>query len=217
MVSLQFLTVFSFVSIFHFSRANYDASGRTNVAMYWVCGVLGLLSFKDGSQGQGPNQQRLLHYCQQSTVDIITLAFVYVFPAQGNGFPGTNFGNQCYGPPYVYAGPGKDPALNELQSECPLLTADIPVCQSTYGKKLILSLGGGTHTYNLTGSAHGDAFADFLWGAFGPQTKEWLKHGLPRPFDGPNNQSVEVDGFDFDIEIPSAGMCNILKSLNSAN
>ena len=170
-----------------------------------------------GSQGQGPNQQRLLHYCQQSTVDIITLAFVYVFPAQGNGFPGTNFGNQCYGPPYVYAGPGKDPALNELQSECPLLTADIPVCQSTYGKKLILSLGGGTHTYNLTGSAHGDAFADFLWGAFGPQTKEWLKHGLPRPFDGPNNQSVEVDGFDFDIEIPSAGMCNILKSLNSAN
>jgi hypothetical protein len=59
------------------------------------------------------------------------------------------------------------------------------------------------------------AFADFLWGAFGLQTKEWLAQGLPRPFDGPNNQSVEVDGFDFDIEFPSSGMCRPLTRYNS--
>jgi chitinase len=110
----------------------------------------------------------------------------------------------------VYAGPGNDPALNELQSECPNLVADIPVCQSQYKKKIILSLGGGLETYGLTGAANGTAFADFIWGAFGPQTKQWLARGLPRPFDGPNNQSVEVDGFDFDIEFPSTGRCRPL-------
>jgi len=119
-----------------------------------------------------------------------------VFPAQGNGFPGTNFGNQCWGPPYVYTGPGPNPTLNKLQSQCPQLTADVPLCQSTYGKKIILSLGGGLNTYQLT------------WGAFGPQTPAWLASGKPRPFDGPGNASVEVDGFDFDIEFPSIGELN---------
>lgn len=138
-------------------------------------------------------------------MDIIPLAFVDIFPEQGNGFPGTNFGNQCWGGSYVYKGPGNDSALNQLQSECPQLVADIPVCQTVYGKKILLSLGGGTTGYQLTGIENGKAFADFLWGAFGPQTQEWLDSGFPRPFDGPNNQSVEVDGFDFDIEVPSAG------------
>jgi chitinase len=83
--------------------------------------------------------------------------------------------------------------------------ADIPVCQKIYGKKIILSLGGGAGGYQLTGAANGEAFAHFIWGAFGPQTQDWLDKGLPRPFDGPHNSSVEVDGFDFDIEIQSPG------------
>jgi chitinase len=91
--------------------------------------------------------------------------------------------------------------LNQLQSEYPQLVEDIPVCQSVYGKKIILSLGGGGGGYQLTGAANGEAFADFIWGAFGPQTQAWLDQGLPHLFDGPNNSSVEVDGFDFDIEI----------------
>jgi hypothetical protein len=33
----------------------------------------------------------------------------------------------------------------------------------------------------------------------------WVTDGLPRPFDAPDGQAVEVDGFDFDIEIPSPG------------
>ena len=95
--------------------------------------------------------------------------------------------------------------MNQLQSECPNLVADIPVCQSTYSKKIILSLGGSSQTYQLSGASEGVAFADFLWGTFGPQNTTWLKHGQPRPFDGPNGQAVEVDGFDFDIETPSSG------------
>ena len=156
-------------------------------------------------QGQGADQKDLLNFCQQLSVDIIPLAFIDRFPAQGNGWPGTNFGNQCWGGSYVYSGPGNDSALNQLQSECPQLVADIPICQSVYGKKIVLSLGGGRGGYQLTGATDGEAFADFLWGAFGPQTQDWLDQSLPRPFDGPNNSSVEVDGFDFDIEIQSLG------------
>jgi chitinase len=136
---------------------------------------------------------------------VIPIGFVDVFPAQGNGFPGTNFGNQCWGAPYVYPGPGSNPSLNQLQSECPNLAADIPICQSTYSKKIILSLGGASRTYQLTTASEGAAFADFLWGAFGPQTPTWVANKLPRPFDGPSGQAVEVDGFDFDIEIPPTG------------
>ena len=75
---------------------------------------------------------------------MIPLAFVDIFPAQENGYPGTNFGNQCWGGSYAYKGPGNDLALNQLQSECPQPVADIPVCQTGYGKKILLSLGGGT-------------------------------------------------------------------------
>lgn len=85
------------------------------------------------------------------------------------------------------------------------MNIDIPVCQKSYGKKIVLSLGGGTNDYQLTGIADGVAFADFLWGAFGPRTAVWVNAGKPRPFDGPNGEEVQVDGFDMDIEYPATG------------
>ena len=106
----------------------------------------------------------------------------------------------------MYRGPGNDPSKNQLQSSCPQMVADIPVCQKTYGKKILLSLGGGTPTYALNGASNGIAFADFLFGAFGPQKASWINAGKPRPFDGPNRQAVQVDGFDFDIEFKPTGM-----------
>lgn len=90
------------------------------------------------------------------------------------------------------------------------MIADIPVCQKTYGKKILLSLGGGTNTYALSGQNDGVAFADLLWGAFGPQTSGWLSAGKPRPFDGPNKEAVAVDGFDFDIEFRPTGKSLLL-------
>ncbi|KAE9366577.1 carbohydrate-binding module family 18 protein [Stipitochalara longipes BDJ] len=186
------LTVFTtIINIFILSQscqAVYNSNAKSNIALYW---------------GQGAGQQRLSYFCAQSTVDVIPIGFVDVFPAQGNGFPGTNFGNQCWGPPYVYPGPGNDSSLNQLQSECPNMVADIPSCQNNYSKKIILSLGGSSQTYQLPGTSEGAAFADFLWGAFGPRNATWVANGQPRPFDGPNGQAVEVDGFDFDIEILS--------------
>ncbi len=129
-----------------------------------------------------------------------------VFPAQGNGYPGTNFGNKCLGG--VYSAPGSG-GRNSLQSQCPSLTTDIPACQKIWGKKIILSLGGGTNDYQLTGEKDGVAFADFLWGAFGPRTSSWVAAGKPRPFDGPQGEEVQVDGFDMDIEYPTQGASSL--------
>ena len=203
-----FTTILQIFILIQKCQAILNLNAKSNVALYWVCH----LSFfsvliSHFPQGQGSGQQRLSYFCAQSAVDIIPIAFLDVFPAQGNGYPGTNFGNQCWGAPYVYAGPGNNPSLNQLQSQCPNLAADIPVCQTTYSKKIILSLGGSSQTYQLSGAAAGVAFADFLWGAFGPRNATWIADGQPRPFDGPNAESVEVDGFDFDIEIPSPGAC----------
>ncbi|KAL3419827.1 chitin recognition protein [Phlyctema vagabunda] len=210
MFSIQSLRTFGILYLLiSIAEAAYNAAAKTNTVVYY---------------GQGPSQASLSHFCQQSTIDIIVLGFVNVFPAQGNGYPGTNFGNQCWGGTYVYKGPGNDHSKDQLQSSCPQMVADIPVCQATYGKKIILSLGGGTNTYQLTSSANGVAFADFLWGAFGPRTAAWVSSGKPRPFDGSNGKSVEVDGFDFDIELPptdsAAGyiaMINRLRSRFSAS
>jgi chitinase len=131
------------------------------------------------------------------------------YPSQGNGYPGTNFGGSCWGGSYVYSGPGSDPSLNDLQAKCPSLVSAIPDCQTMYGKKILLSLGGfvasGQTAYQLMSAQDGEDLADFLWGAFGPLTANWTAANLPRPFDTEGTVN-EVDGFDFDIEVTTSGM-----------
>ncbi|WDK21615.1 chitin recognition protein [Colletotrichum graminicola] len=160
----------------------FSPTSKNNVVVYY---------------GQGPNQVDLLYHCQQPEIDVIILSFVHLFPAQANGYPGTNFGNRCGD--QVYPGPGNDPSKNQLKLNCPTLNAQIPVCQQQYGKKILLSLGGGVTTYQLTGKAEGELLATYLWKMFGPRDPSWTG---PRPFDN-NGQAVEVDGFDMDIEHPS--------------
>ncbi|EXF82317.1 chitin recognition protein [Colletotrichum fioriniae PJ7] len=166
--------------------AAFDPTSKNNVVVYY---------------GQGPNQGDLINQCQQPEIDVIVLSFVHLFPAQANGYPGTNFGNRCGG--QVYPGPGfngvLDPSKDQLQSNCPSLNAQIPVCQQQYGKKILLSLGGGVVSYQLTGRNEGELLATYLWYMFGPKDPNWTG---PRPFDY-NGQAVEVDGFDMDIEHPS--------------
>lgn len=131
------------------------------------------------------------HFCQEPSIDIINLGFLNVFPDQGlNGFPETNFGNQC-GSETFTIGDEK----TGLLSNCHQLWEDIPVCQAL-GKKVFLSLGG-AHPSNqkIKDEDSAKAFANFLWLAFGPPTEEWAAIGGPRPF-----QNLTVDGFDFDIE-----------------
>ena len=131
------------------------------------------------------------------------------YPAQANGYPGTNFGGSCWADNYTAPGYNgvNDPALNDLKEKCPTMVSGIPHCQSL-GKKILLSLGGQVVTdnsYALTSVADAEYMADFLWGAFGPlnSSANW-----PRPFDTEGVVN-EVDGFDFDIEHINTGKKNI--------
>lgn len=155
--------------------AVFDAASKTNVITYW---------------GQGANQDRLLTTCQNPSYDIINIGFVNVFPDQGaGGWPGTNFGNACWGDYYEH-----NNVNTSLLKTCPNIGPDVIECQKTYGKKIFLSIGGGTPTnYYVKSDATGRKFADFLWAAFGPVSA--TKSGIPRPWG-----DAGVDGFDFDIE-----------------
>lgn len=179
------MTTFSYV-------ANAWENVNTNLVVYWVrlfkLSLLQELTIRI-NQGQGPNQQRLSHFCQDSTIDIIPIAFLNIFPDQSKGYPGTNFGNQCGAE--TYKNPS-DNTTSPLLSNCPLIGPDITTCQKA-GKKILLSLGGSVPSDQSTGSdSSAITFAIFLWQAFGP-----IQDGYtgPRPFG-----DAVVDGFDFDIE-----------------
>lgn len=99
-----------------------------------------------------------------------------------------------------------DPTKDALQSGCPQLAADIAACQTTYGKKIFLALGGDSGEYQLDGVTDGVKFANMLFGLFGPRNKIWVKAGLPRPFDvAGDSVGSAVDGFTMDIENPPDG------------
>ncbi|USW55583.1 Putative glycoside hydrolase family 18, catalytic domain, glycosyl hydrolase family 18 (GH18) active [Septoria linicola] len=134
--------------------------------------------------------QRLLETCKLASVDVVNIGFVNQFPDNtGNSYPGTNFGNACWGDVYQNAS-GQD---TQLLKTCPNIGPDVIACQQTYGKKIFLSLGGGYPTnYYFSSDTKARAFADFLWGAWGPVNSSWTG---PRPWG-----NAVVDGFDFDIE-----------------
>ena len=167
-VAIAAFTLISAVS------ATFDPTSKNNVVTYW---------------GQGAYQQRLLETCKNPSIDIINIAFVNVFPDQGpGGYPGTNFGNACWGDVYKHNGVNTD-----LLKTCPDIGLDIIECQQTYGKKIFLSLGGDSPgNYYIDSDATGKKFATFLWKAFGPVP---AKYTGPRPWG-----NATVDGFDFDVE-----------------
>ncbi|KAJ9660973.1 hypothetical protein H2201_006701 [Coniosporium apollinis] len=156
------------------SATTFNAASTINVAMYW---------------GQGAYQAQLIETCKNPSIDIVNLAFLNVFPDQGPGnYPGSNFGNACGEEMYEVDG-----VKTMLRKNCPSIGPDIKACQEVYGKKVLLSLGGGWPTdYYLKSADSAKDFAEFVWAAFGPVTDSDL---VPRPFG-----DAVVDGFDFDIE-----------------
>ncbi|KAK9790302.1 hypothetical protein SCARD494_08608 [Seiridium cardinale] len=179
--------------------AAFDINSKNNVAVYY---------------GQGPDQKPLAIYCADKSIDIIILSFIHLFPAQANGYPGLNLGNQCSGE--TYPGPGyggkNDPSKNQLL-KCPNIQHDLNYCRAKYpSKKILLSLGGGTNGYQLTGASDGTNLATQLWNLFGPRQQRLVNRGIPRPFDY-NNIGFSVDGFDLDIEHPSTNKSAGYKAL----
>ncbi|KAJ5378994.1 hypothetical protein N7509_012113 [Penicillium cosmopolitanum] len=149
------------------NSAALNVDSKSNVAVYY---------------GQGAYQPRLSHFCQETSLDIINLGFINVFPKAVGDWPGSNFGNQCDGT--VYEG-------TELLSGCHQIWEDIPICKEL-GKTVMLSLGGETAYEDIPTDEVAEWFADFLWYSFGPPGQN---DTFPRPF-----QDNQVDGFDFDIE-----------------
>lgn len=170
----------SALSLFASTAIALDASLKNNVAVYY---------------GQGADQPRLSHFCEQTTMDIINIGFIHEFPKFVGDFPGSNFANQCDGT--FFEGTG-------LLKGCHQIWEDIPKCKAA-GKTILLSIGGGTATrQSLPDDATARWFADFLWHSFGPYnplisslswTQELATIAFPRPL-----LDVSVDGFDFDIE-----------------
>ena len=150
-------------SVFAVAALAVVAQAAPSINVYW------------GQKGSN----RLRTYCDSTGFEYITVSFVTSTPEKdpaGAGYPGTNFGSHCNAD--VYSANGKK---TRLLSKCDQISADIPYCQAR-GKKVLLSIGGDHSkpdvSYGLKDKAEGTKFANFLWGAFGPNKTSYV-----RPFD----------------------------------
>ncbi|KAG0179528.1 Chitinase 1 [Apophysomyces sp. BC1021] len=151
----------------------FDAAGHNNLLLYW-----GQNSAGATGAAQKDWQQRLSYYCEDNTVDVFTLSFLYEFGGgRPTAFDLSNASNNCTG---LIEG---TQLLN-----CPQMEEDIKQCQSK-GKKILLSMGGATGSYGLDTDKDGETLADDLWSYFGGGSSKI------RPFG-----SAVIDGFDLDLE-----------------
>ncbi|KAJ5369605.1 class III chitinase [Penicillium cosmopolitanum] len=114
-----------------------------------------------------------------SNIAIIPLAFMNgITPAISNF---ANAGNNC-----------TTFSDNPNLLNCPQIANDIITCQKTYGKTIILSLGGATYTQGgWSSTTAAQNAAQSVWNMFGPVPSVQTD----RPFG-----NAVVDGFDFDFE-----------------
>jgi hypothetical protein len=149
-------------------KYTFDAHSSKNVAVYF---------------GQTPvtDTTTLKAQCADPGIDIVILAFV-VAVSDGGSYPSINFGAAC--------GSQTAEMIKEAPGllSCPQLEADIQTCQSTYGKKVLLSIGGATAQIAFSAPEQATSFANVLWQLFGPTGG--VDVGL-RPF-----RSAVIDGFD---------------------
>jgi chitinase len=79
-------------------------------------------------------------------------------------------------------------------SSCSRLASDIATCQGTYGKKILVGIGGATGTVTFSSDLEAKYFGDAVWNTFGSSSET----DVVRPFG-----KVVVDGFDFGKEFSS--------------
>jgi hypothetical protein len=147
----------------------FDASSSKNVAVYF-------------GQTVATVDTSLEAQCADPNIDIVILAFV-VSQLDGGQYPGINFGAAC---PDLQTETMRNSAPGLLS--CPDLAGMVTACQNTYGKKVLLSMGGSNGQISFTSDTQAAAFADVLWDLFGPPGNVDV---TLRPFG-----SVEIDGFD---------------------
>ncbi|KAA8643063.1 hypothetical protein EYZ11_008889 [Aspergillus tanneri] len=195
--------------------AGLDLTSTSNVVVYW-----GQNSFS----GNGDlAQQPLSHYCDDSNIDVIVMAFLMRVNGQG-GAPEVdlaNIGNGCT----------RFEGTNLLN--CPDVGSDITTCQKK-GKTILLSIGGATYSEGgFQSESAAREGADLIWKTFGPPQSD-MRHtnttvhlnttrgptvrrqqAVHRPFG-----NAVLDGYDFDFEanvFNMAPFANRLRELSDAD
>jgi hypothetical protein len=158
------------------SGYTFNAQSSKNVVVYF-------------GQTAATSSTTLLAQCADSNIDIVILAFIVQNTYQGSPYPLINFGAACGGQTSEMS--ASAPGL----LSCPDLASMISECQKTYGKKVMLSIGGATGSIIFATEAEAEEFATVLWQLFGPPGQ--IDDGL-RPFG-----DVEVDGFDIGSLLPA--------------
>ncbi|KAG0308746.1 Chitinase 1 [Dissophora globulifera] len=162
------------------SASAFSPTSKTNVVNYWG---------QNSVSSVGGSETDLVNYCQDDTVDVFVIAFVYQIQ---NNQPVLNLANHC-------GATFPNGLLN-----CPKVGQDIKACQAK-GKKIIISVGGASGSYSLPDAASGQAFADNMWNIFLGGSSS------TRPFG-----DAIVDGVDLDLESGSnAGYVQFIASLRS--
>ena len=90
---------------------------------------------------------------------------------------------------------GTKPIL-QVTVSCSELATDIDICLTTYGKKVLLSIGGGGQSIIFNAASGASAFGGILWDLFGPPDNVDINL---RPFG-----DVSVDGFDIGKELAAS-------------
>jgi len=146
----------------------FDPLSNQNIAVYF-------------GQTKATNTTSLTRLCSESSIDIVILAFVISRNYSGP-YPQIDFGATC----------GGLTSLMEQEAPgllyCPALAADLATCQKSYGKKVLLSIGGEDSDIQFEQASDASSFATILWQLFGPPGN--IDMNL-RPFG-----DVIVDGFD---------------------
>jgi hypothetical protein len=150
------------------SSYTFNSQSTQNIAVYY-------------GQSGATGETTLEAQCADPNVDIVILAFVITSNYDGK-YPDLNFGAACGG------------QTSEMMAEapgllsCPDLEGYIDICQQTYGKKVLLSIGGSTSSLSFASASDASDFANVLWQLFGPPGSIDIQL---RPFG-----NVSIDGFD---------------------
>ncbi|KAG6820776.1 hypothetical protein H0H93_012040 [Arthromyces matolae] len=137
------------------------------------------MNFYWGQDSAG-HQQRLSFYCNDNTIDVIPLAFLYIFRGKG-GLPVLDLSNICgLGGARTFAG-------SDL-IDCSFLQTDIQACQAK-GKLVTLSLGGATSQVGFSSDQQAETFGEMLWNLFLGGESDIRPLG-----------QIALDGIDLDIE-----------------
>jgi chitinase len=135
----------------------------------------------------------LTQLCADPNVDIVILAFVTSLVAEG-GYPSINMASNCWAPNTAQMAAGATGLLDCVGDGS---SAKIKLCQNTYGKKVMLSLGGSVGNLALQSDDQAKQVANTLWNLF-LGGKDPMITPL-RPYG-----DVVLDGIDIDSELPSA-------------